>query len=464
MAFTPSPGTGDLIDIDPQFVDPANGDFSLQTGSPCIASGLDGYDRGAVWYVNRPQGVPILDIFITDSSTQAILNWNTPAMNLDSSLISGNVTGLIYRKDSLVAQIPGLSPGNTVQYTDSLPGPGYYKYTVSVSDTQGREGIRRETARSWGGGLLNGIVIWALDPNPLSKDALIQSLGELNYSKEIFVTGDPNTYDLTTDVEAVFVLLGIQPNDYLLGEGGSNRLITYLTNGGNVYLEGGDFWTDPGQQSLAVRQYFHIDTVDGGEADLEQVNGVTGTMMEGLHFTYSGENQSIDDITSQQDSRAIMKNPADGNGCAVAYNQYTYKTVGASFQFGGLDDGMYPNLKKEYLQRILNFFNSPTGIKSEHREKLVANHFILKQNYPNPFNSRTSIPFYSPWPGNVRLQVLNLLGQKLLEQSYGQVTAGWHTIRFNATGLNSGILFYRVGVDSQEESHQSVVHKMLYVK
>ena len=44
--FTPSPGT-DEISADPLFVDPKNGDFHLQVGSPCCGAGEDGTDIGA---------------------------------------------------------------------------------------------------------------------------------------------------------------------------------------------------------------------------------------------------------------------------------------------------------------------------------------------------------------------------------------------------------------------------------
>jgi parallel beta-helix repeat protein len=45
--FTPSPGTGE-ISADPLFVDPKNGDFHLQVGSPCCGAGEDGTDMGAL--------------------------------------------------------------------------------------------------------------------------------------------------------------------------------------------------------------------------------------------------------------------------------------------------------------------------------------------------------------------------------------------------------------------------------
>jgi hypothetical protein len=60
--FSPTPGTGE-INEDPMFVDPDNHDYRLQEGSPCIGTGRNGEDRGALAYVptgvdDDPSGVP----------------------------------------------------------------------------------------------------------------------------------------------------------------------------------------------------------------------------------------------------------------------------------------------------------------------------------------------------------------------------------------------------------------------
>ncbi len=464
MAFTPTPGTGDLIDVDPQFVDPANLNFSLQPTSPCIGSGKDGFDRGAVWFTNRPQPVSNLNCIIEDSSTTVQIDWTNPAMMLDSTTIANPLTVKILRNDSLVSETAGVSPGVPGSYSEMLPRPGKYEYTVSVTTNAGVEGIRRKTAYRWGGGLLDGIVIWSLDPTLLSEDALIQTLGEMGYTKEIFVANDPNAYDLTQDVDAVFVFLGIQPNYYLLGEGGSNRLITYLSDGGNVYLEGGDFWSDPLQQALAIHQFFHIDPIGQGSSDLTQVQGVPGSLMDGLQFTYMGMNQSIDDITNQTDSEVIMRNPADGNGCAVAYNGYLYRTIGASFQFGGLQNGSAPNTKREYLERVFGFFNIPVGIGNGPAAGTVPQNFQLKQNYPNPFNNSTSIEFYLPTDARVELHVYNLLGQQVEVYSPGPYSAGWHRLHLKADEWSSGVYFYRIRWEADSGVKLSPLHKMVLLK
>lgn len=70
--------------------------------------------------------------------------------------------------------------------------------------------------------------------------------------------------------------------------------------------------------------------------------------------------------------------------------------------------------------------------------------FVLHPNYPNPFNSSTTIRYAVPAPRHVRLQVVDLLGRRVVTLVDGWQQAGWHTVPFDATGLSSGVYLYRL--------------------
>ncbi|MDQ7065987.1 MAG: LamG-like jellyroll fold domain-containing protein [candidate division KSB1 bacterium] len=73
----------------------------------------------------------------------------------------------------------------------------------------------------------------------------------------------------------------------------------------------------------------------------------------------------------------------------------------------------------------------------------VPEEFVLEQNYPNPFNPSTSLRFRLPAAGHVILAVYNLAGQKVAELVNGRLRAGMHVVRFDASGLASGVYLYR---------------------
>ena len=69
----------------------------------------------------------------------------------------------------------------------------------------------------------------------------------------------------------------------------------------------------------------------------------------------------------------------------------------------------------------------------------------LAQNYPNPFNPSTTISFDLPADGRVRLEVYNVIGELVSTLIADEAReAGTHATVFDATGLPSGVYFYRI--------------------
>lgn len=89
----------------------------------------------------------------------------------------------------------------------------------------------------------------------------------------------------------------------------------------------------------------------------------------------------------------------------------------------------------------------------------IPSEFKLCQNYPNPFNPETEISFSLPKEEQVTLSIFNSEGQLVKELLNGRVTAGNHSINFNASDLNSGIYFYTLETVSTKLSK-----KMLFIK
>jgi hypothetical protein len=81
------------------------------------------------------------------------------------------------------------------------------------------------------------------------------------------------------------------------------------------------------------------------------------------------------------------------------------------------------------------------------------------QNYPNPFNPTTTIEFTLPARDNVRLTLVNALGQVVKELASGYFSAGRHEVVVDATKFSSGIYFYRLQAGSFVDVKKLVVSR-----
>ncbi|MGB2960749.1 MAG: right-handed parallel beta-helix repeat-containing protein, partial [Bacteroidota bacterium] len=87
------------------------------------------------------------------------------------------------------------------------------------------------------------------------------------------------------------------------------------------------------------------------------------------------------------------------------------------------------------------FAYTPTSVESE---GALPREFTLSQNYPNPFNPSTVIGFALPEKAFVRLEVVNVAGQRLAILVDTEMESGYHEAVFSAEKLSSGIYFYRL--------------------
>lgn len=70
--------------------------------------------------------------------------------------------------------------------------------------------------------------------------------------------------------------------------------------------------------------------------------------------------------------------------------------------------------------------------------------YDLAQNFPNPFNPSTTINFSVPEAGLVTLKVFNVLGQEVANLVNEDLAAGNYNVNFNASNLTSGVYFYSI--------------------
>jgi aminopeptidase N len=85
--------------------------------------------------------------------------------------------------------------------------------------------------------------------------------------------------------------------------------------------------------------------------------------------------------------------------------------------------------------------------------------FALLQNYPNPFNPATGIGFRVSGFGMVTLKVYDLLGREVAVLVNERKAPGSYTVRFDASGLASGVYFYRLKAGEFVQTRKLVLQK-----
>lgn len=194
------------------------------------------------------------------------------------------------------------------------------------------------------------VLIIDLDGNHNSAPAIEQAMENFGIIPEV-TQSFPADLSLYT---SIFVCLGIYSDNHVLSSSEGQALANFLNNGGMIYMEGGDTWYYDTQ--TAVHPMFKINPTDDGDSDLSTLAGQSGTFTEGMSFSYSGENNWIDHIEPVSPAFKIFQNQSPAYGTGVAYDQGTYKTIGTSHEFGGLDDGNAPSTKDELMAEYLEFF------------------------------------------------------------------------------------------------------------
>ncbi len=100
---------------------------------------------------------------------------------------------------------------------------------------------------------------------------------------------------------------------------------------------------------------------------------------------------------------------------------------------------------------------TPTDI-SDYTSNLPDN-YELNQNYPNPFNPTTIINFSIPKNEFVSLKVYDILGNEVKVLVNEEKSPGYYETLLNATGLSSGIYFYRIQAGDFVESKKMLLLK-----
>lgn len=117
------------------------------------------------------------------------------------------------------------------------------------------------------------------------------------------------------------------------------------------------------------------------------------------------------------------------------------------------------------LSKALLSTSSATAVRVEGLDAPLPTSFTVAQNYPNPFNPITTIEFsFGPNAQNVRLDIFNIIGQKVTTLVDGFLQPGNHTVDWNATDdygqkIASGVYLYKLQIDAESQTKKMLLLK-----
>ncbi|MDP8206606.1 MAG: NosD domain-containing protein [Candidatus Electryonea clarkiae] len=102
-------------------------------------------------------------------------------------------------------------------------------------------------------------------------------------------------------------------------------------------------------------------------------------------------------------------------------------------------------------------------------EIALPSHDELFQNYPNPFNNITTVSFMLGKPAKVKLEMFNIIGQKVSTISHANLLTGFHSITWkgisnNNVPVGSGLYFIRLEISRTETEDIYYTTKALLIK
>ena len=159
-------------------------------------------------------------------------------------------------------------------------------------------------------------------------------------------------------------------------------------------------------------------------------------------------NKTTIDLTVGQINTLLKTNGVVGGGSKELYHRVKVAD--------GVNAAVLSSTNKVTMQRLFVVANESADV--------LPDAFKLNGNYPNPFNPSTNITFDLPTAAAVNVQVFDTLGRIVMEMPNQTFGAGFgQSIQLNASGLNSGVYFYRLNAE-MATSKMSKVGQMTLVK
>jgi len=233
---------------------------------------------------------------------------------------------------------------------------------------------------------------------------------------------------------------------YAIGSGGG----IYMDNSSNLNVLNSILWDNATAEEIYVTNsgdsgaiaISHSDIEGGVDAGIELNSG----QLFWLDGNFSADPQFTD--TTSGDYHLLQNSACIDAGVQdtmITYNQNMDTLYFPVLEYSGTAPDIGA-LESSYPVTIFSTAEFPAG-------------FHLAQNYPNPFNPETTIQYEVPRAVFVKLEIFNMVGQKIVTLVNEWQEPGRYSIDWDASQYSTGIYFYRLLADDY-----SSVKRCIFVK
>lgn len=111
---------------------------------------------------------------------------------------------------------------------------------------------------------------------------------------------------------------------------------------------------------------------------------------------------------------------------------------------------------------VMGFDDSPNEMNQKssaglQKDLASSDRFALSAIYPNPFQISAEVVFNVPIAANVRIEVYNMVSQKVAILQDGYIKAGQHKVWLSADGLKSGTYIVRMSAGEKFHENKRIV-------
>ncbi len=215
----------------------------------------------------------------------------------------------------------------------------------------------------------------------------------------------------------------------------------------------------PGFRNLPISSFYGIQDDSGGDFHPAYTMTAAWSIARGLDRV---GNAIIDSVTREVTKFPFSGDPTTGSGwlCPNSSGGAGFNIFSGPFTLAAHDTqwamaALVPVSASDRMECVRLLRHRAVMLRTMSHESLIESSVSndapvipasmeLSQNYPNPFNPSTTIRYALPPRSHVTLTVFNMLGQQVATLVNGEVEAGYREVQFNASGLASGVYFYRI--------------------